>query len=335
MSSIAISVIIPVYNSENYIAECLESILNQSFQNFEVICVDDGSTDSSLSILNDYANIDSRIKVFSLKKSNAGAARNYGLKKAVGKYLSFLDSDDYFDSRMFQLCFERMEKDDSDIVIYSANKFDMITGNHSLITDSLNIKNCPDKTCFCAMDMKPYIFNSFQNWAWNKMFRASFIHGNSLMFQEIQRTNDMAFTCTALVVAKRISIIPEPLVTYRTNSGFSLQDTNYSEPLCFWEAYTETRNRLESMELYKIYEQSFLNWILNGILYNLENIGNKDLTAYQEAYCVVSQLADKEFGFSNYGLCFYYNKKQYLKFKILLKCPKLYKLLKRILILKK
>ena len=89
-----ISVIIPIYNSEKYLEECLDSILNQTLKDIEIICVDDGSTDNSLTILENYAQRDKRIQIFSQQNLHAGIARNHGLEKASGEYVHFMDSDD-------------------------------------------------------------------------------------------------------------------------------------------------------------------------------------------------------------------------------------------------
>ena len=95
-----VSVIIPVYNVEKYLGPCLDSILGQTLNNIEVICVDDGSTDRSLDILREYEKRDARVKVLTQPNTNAGAARNKGIQQARGEYLSFLDSDDHFDPTM-------------------------------------------------------------------------------------------------------------------------------------------------------------------------------------------------------------------------------------------
>ena len=96
--AVKVSVIIPVYNVEKYLRECIDSILNQTLRDLELICVDDGSTDGSLEILHEYEKADSRVKVLTQHNMGAGAARNKGLAIATGEYLSFLDSDDFFAS---------------------------------------------------------------------------------------------------------------------------------------------------------------------------------------------------------------------------------------------
>ena len=100
---ISVSVIIPVFNAEKYLSQCLDSIVNQTLTNIEIICVDDGSTDTSFQILKEYEEKDSRVIVLSKSNAGAGTARNEGLKIAKGKYLSFLDADDFFERNMLEL----------------------------------------------------------------------------------------------------------------------------------------------------------------------------------------------------------------------------------------
>ena len=98
-----VSVVLPVYNVENYLKECLDSLVEQTYKDIEIICVDDGSSDSSLKILKEYAVIDNRIIVLEQKNQGAAVARNFGLSVATGEYVSFLDSDDVFSLNLFQM----------------------------------------------------------------------------------------------------------------------------------------------------------------------------------------------------------------------------------------
>ena len=119
-----VSVIIPVYNTEVYLRECLDSVVNQTLREIEIICIDDGSTDSSLSILKEYAQKDSRIRVLQQENLHSGVARNAGIAIARGKYLVFLDSDDFFETSMLERMCNQAENDESDIVICSNSVYD-------------------------------------------------------------------------------------------------------------------------------------------------------------------------------------------------------------------
>lgn len=125
-----ISVIIPVYNTEKYLAECLDSVLNQTFTDWEAICIDDGSTDNSLEILKEYAKKDKRIKILTQKNQGLSATRNRGIKIATGKYISFIDSDDKIDKNFYSVLFESAEKYNADIAVAEmkiVNKTDIQT----------------------------------------------------------------------------------------------------------------------------------------------------------------------------------------------------------------
>ena len=121
-SEVIVSVIIPVYNSESFLKRCLESITRQSFEKWEAICVDDGSTDKSGTILDELAVKDHRIKVIHKVNEGVSVARNAGIKYAVGKYLCFVDSDDFLHPDTFRLCVELAEKNRADIVAYTYNR---------------------------------------------------------------------------------------------------------------------------------------------------------------------------------------------------------------------
>ena len=105
--SVKVSVILPVYNASDYLHQCMDSIVGQTLKDIEIICVDDGSTDNSLDILKEYEQKDKRVKVIQQKNAGAGAARNNGLSIATGEYLSFLDSDDFFEPDMLEKAYEK------------------------------------------------------------------------------------------------------------------------------------------------------------------------------------------------------------------------------------
>uniref|UniRef100_UPI003864C4B3 glycosyltransferase family 2 protein n=1 Tax=Methanobrevibacter sp. TaxID=66852 RepID=UPI003864C4B3 len=113
-----VSVIIPVYNVEKYLKECLDSVCNQTLANIEIICVNDGSTDNSLAILNEYAQKDGRIKIISQENQGLGAARNRGLEDASADYVYFLDSDDYIELTTLEKLFNNAVSNSSDVVLF-------------------------------------------------------------------------------------------------------------------------------------------------------------------------------------------------------------------------
>lgn len=267
-----ISVIIPVYNADKYLQDCLDSILSQEIKDIQIICVDDGSTDRSREFLEKYASIDSRIIVLEQHNLGAGAARNRGLAVATGEYLYFPDADDILMPGSLAKCYTRMKLEKADVLVFSSNQLDVRTNKITFMPWSLNLSHCPDKKPFSPDDVSDYIFNAFGTWAWNKMFLHDFIEKNNLRFQEIRRTNDFEFVFCALALSSKISIIQEPQYIYRVGTGTSLQDTNSKAPLEFLKAYKETKKKLVKYGLYSKFECSYLNAILGGSFYNLRSV---------------------------------------------------------------
>lgn len=307
-----VSVIIAAYNSEKYIRQCIDSILSQTLQNFELIIVNDGSKDNTHSILEEYQAKDNRITVIEQENLGAGVARNKGLEKASGEYLSFLDADDFFEPSMLEECTSILVHEKSDIAIYSANSYNNETGETVWMPWSFKREYLPEKSPFQPIEMKQYLFNAFQNWPWNKMFRKSFIDKKHIRFQDVRRTNDMAFVCEALAKADLISVIDKPLANYRIRSEEQQQATNHLYPLAFWDAFMETKRRLEQANLYQIYEQSFLNWVLDGCLYNMRS--NKIEYAAFYVACKLKFEGEKTFGFLKHDKDFYYDERLYNRY---------------------
>ena len=117
MADAKVSVIVPVYNAEEYLKRCVDSLRNQTLEDIEIILVDDSSTDSSLEICKDFSGKDSRIKVIHKENEGAGMARNAALRVATGKYIGFVDSDDFVEPDMFKSLFEKAEENESDLVM--------------------------------------------------------------------------------------------------------------------------------------------------------------------------------------------------------------------------
>ena len=303
-NSIKFSVIIPVYNVQDYLSECLDSIVGQTLKDIEIICVDNGSVDESLEILKKYAKRDKRIKILEIGRSNAGAARNAGLAVANGEFLYFIDSDDYCETDLLEKCYKKITEDKADVLIFAADQFDTNSGVHSEMLHSLFVQFLPSQIPFKPDMMKDRLFNSFQNWPWNKVFRHKFIKDNNISFQEVARTNDMKFTVLALVCAKSITILNEVLIHYRVGNKNSLQATNHLDPMAFWDAYKGTKRALEAKGVYKKYERSFLNFILEGCLYNYNSI--KEVKSKSYAYAVIRYGSGIEFDFFSHDKKYYY-----------------------------
>ena len=269
-----VSVIMPVYNVESYLVECLDSLVKQTLSDVEFICVDDGSSDSSFEILEKYSIQDQRIKIIKQENKGAALARNLGLSVAKGKYVIFLDSDDYFDQNMLKKTVNRAEATNSDIVIFKALAFD--DGSEIKHNLSHKMEKYPlfqEKT-FSSKDLKNVIFNTFLPAAWNKLYRKSFLEENKLEFQNIKRTNDLLFTSKSLIKANKIVLVNEFLLYYRNRLKNSLQATNCQTPLEFFKALIALKEFLEKESILPLYLDSYYALVSNVIFYNLKTMNS-------------------------------------------------------------
>lgn len=303
-----ISVIIPIYNAEKYLHECLDSVLRQTERDVQIICVDDGSTDASYNILKAYAESDSRIEIAKGHSKGGGAARNVGMAMAKGEYIAFLDADDYMDETFLEKMYQKGSMEKADIVVCGVYFLYQATGALRSVNDGLREENLPDKDVFSYKDMKSYIFNTFHNWAWNKMFRREFIEKHKLQFQEILRSNDLLFTCKALVEAKRITTVKEHLITYRIDEGGnSCQNTNEVQMYGFYEAFLALKKYLLEKEVYEDVKQSFVNHALDGCIANLNTMefteAHKELfEKLKQEIFVALDIVDYKDGYYRYNI---------------------------------
>ena len=267
-----VSVIIPIYNAGKYLHACLDSVVNQTLKEIEIICVDDGSTDNSLQIVQDYVKRDPRIKAFSQPNMNAGAARNRGLQYATGKYLSFLDADDFFELNMLELAFKKAEEAKADIVVFRSDLYYEKDNRYDVMRYTVVEENLPEQRPFAGTDIKRDIFKSFIGWAWDKLFLREYVVKNSLTFQEQRSSNDLYFTYLALAKARRITVIDGLLAHHRTRVVSSLEATRTKSWDCFYKALLELREGLANAGLYKHFEKDYISYCIHFSLYNLNSL---------------------------------------------------------------
>jgi glycosyltransferase involved in cell wall biosynthesis len=271
-----VSVIVPVYNAEKYLEQCLDSILNQTLREIEIICVDDGSSDSSKAILNRYRQKDERLIIVEQANSGAGAARGHGQRLAKGKYLSFLDSDDFFEPQMLEKAYERCELDQAQICIFGTQYIDDTkSGEATPAPWKLKLSVLPQHRPFSWREIPERLFNFCDGCAWDKLFLASFIRDNEVEFGEYPNCEDTKFTFTALSRAERITWLDEVFVNYRTNQASSLTARLSKAPLCFVETYRYLKQRLVADGTYALLEKSFGNRALDCAYWTFNLIDDK------------------------------------------------------------
>lgn len=309
-NSIKISVIVPIYNEETYLEECLNSILAQTLQEIEILCIDDGSTDCSLEILHSYAAKDSRIKVFTQKNRYAGTARNVGIKYAKGKYLSFLDADDFFSPFLLERLYKAAEKQGSDIVMCNAYEYNCMTGD----TYKRNVweekEFLPEnRRSFNREDIPDKLFQLTNGWAWDKLFRTLFIRDKKLFFSGSRVANDGYFVYMAIALAGCITKIEDYLITQRVNNMDSLSNTRNYSWYCGIQMLYDIKDGLKKEELYKKLEITFLNFALKYLVWTLESLKERNIK--KEIYRYIQYECEEKFGILRIGRESYYDKNQY------------------------
>lgn len=215
-----VSVVIPVYNAERYLRQCLDSVVTQTLREIEILCVNDGSSDSSLAILQEYADKDARLRVFTQENAGPGAARNRALDEALGEYLIFWDADDHFRSDALEKLYRAAKAQEADVCVCDAQDFEDDSGaplDHSYLR-----RPYPDTPVFSAADCPERIFNFTSTVVWNKLIRRQFLLDASIRFPPEHGIEDIRFTLLLLALAGRICVCDEKLIFYRVGHGGTL-----------------------------------------------------------------------------------------------------------------
>ncbi len=201
-NNIDISIIVPIYNAEKYLKKCIDSLVNQTKKELEIILVNDGSTDNSERIIKEYK--DKRIKYFKNKNQGIGKTRNFGIEQATGKYLMFVDSDDYIEKNMCKLMFDKAFSNSLDIVVCDYYK---VTGNEMKEEKIKDYKNT-------TLKENPSLLLEINLAPWNKLYKTDLIKKNNIKFIENLKYEDAPFVCEALDKAKKIGKINRSLNYY-------------------------------------------------------------------------------------------------------------------------
>ncbi len=207
-----VSVVVPVYNVSEYLGQCLDTILLQTLQDIEIICVDDGSTDGSLDILNTYAFLDNRLKVIHQENKGLGPTRNLGMTEATGEFIIFLDSDDFFEPEMLEKMVAKAEEDGSDMVVCGFLSFDNETevDDHEAKISEVYLAMSPLSPQERSVDL----FSICSAAVWTKLFKSEFIKNNNLQFNN-EYAEDIPFSYTAMALSSKISLLADCFVHYR------------------------------------------------------------------------------------------------------------------------
>ena len=257
---IKVTVIVPIYNACKHLRPALESIIAQTLKEIEIICVDDGSTDTSLDMLKIYQKRDNRIRIVTETNAGPGHARNNGLRRARGKYVAFLDADDFFDPDMLEKLYNHAEANDLDIAIADYDIFEHKKGRFVANIDSEHAKIFDGGAVTSKNEHPDYILDSTTGAAWNKLFNKTFLLEKNITFTtEALIFEDVYFTSSALAFAERVAKVPEILVHHRIYSQQSRARTFKKYYLQVPGVFLKLKEFLMKGGMYQPLAKGFLN----------------------------------------------------------------------------
>ncbi len=268
-----ISVIIPVYNTGKFLCKCVDSVIHQSYQNLEIILVDDGSTDDGPSICNEYINFDTRIAVIHKKNGGVSSARNTGIDKAHGEYLCFIDSDDYIDQYMLEKLYHTASEHNADITFCNYN--DVYDAEYlGRKYESMEIKRgvISSVEAIGQLDLVPFIV------VWNKLYKKRVF--KNIRYPEGYFYEDEIVIHRLYGECEKIAVIPDRLYFYRHHNG-SITDTTEKnirkldtiKALCDRAVYCHMKgwSELENIAAARLWNF----WLEKYFLFDQEDIGNR------------------------------------------------------------
>lgn len=218
MNEYKVSIIVPVYNVEKYLPVCMESLVNQTLEDIEIIVVNDGSPDNSIKILEEYEkNYPDKVKVYTTENRGVSHARNYGLDRASGDFIMFVDSDDFIELDMAEKLYSKAVKDNNDLVMCARYNVYEVEGKKELIRKLMNIFSMNQN--FNMKERKFELVHA-SPFPWDKLFKRTLLDG--IRFPEGIRFEDLVVAFEAATMAESIGVVPEPLYNYRktTQGGF-------------------------------------------------------------------------------------------------------------------
>ena len=295
-----ISVIVPIYKVEKYLRECIESIINQTYKDLEIILVDDGSPDNCTAICDEYASKDSRIKV--IHKENGGliAARISGVEAATGEYVTFVDGDDFISKRMYSMVADTIDKYSPDMVMteffWSLEKKD-IPSERTLFKEYYNRSEIENEIIPSMLfDGKYYEFGVYPN-CWTKIVKKDILVDNIMNVDErVRMGEDAAFTYGCIMDSQSIAVVREPLYYYR-NLESSMSNAYDSALIDIWSIPYEAIREKAEAKVIDINKQLgfYLLYLMNFLVRNETNPNNNSKSKVAEVLFNFKYIGDLKY----------------------------------------
>ena len=260
-SEIKVSVIVPVYNAAEYLAPALDSIVDQTLVEIEIICVDDGSVDSSLEILKSYRERDGRVRILTENNAGPSVARNKGIVRARGKYIIFLDADDFYELSLLERLYNFAEENSLDIAASEYKVYDNSSADFKRHLPAAHAEIFEQTPVTSKNEHPDEIFESMTGYIWNKMFLRDFIIRKELLFdKDLFVFEDVNFVISALAMAERVGKLDDVLVYHRVYSDQTRARTFRKYYRQVPLVYKKAKEFLMHNGMYLPLSKSFLNF---------------------------------------------------------------------------
>ena len=272
-----VSIIVPVFNVEPYLRRCLDSIVNQTYTNLEIILVDDGSPDNCPAICDEYAARDKRVVVIHKDNGGLSDARNAGLDICNGEYISFVDSDDWVDKRYVEILLEPLQIQKYDFIIADyAKTAEMSSDKHLFCPKGLIHGNDAIVSAYCRQTYPPS--------AWGKLYKRSFIETKKFRFKKKLLFEDQLWSCQLAVAAQNIFTIHEKLYNYtvRTDSIMQSSDTDFTKKIISWKIIISSEKKI--LEPYRKKLSSDFDLFFRNKIAEMLKMTNFERKHYNEAF---------------------------------------------------
>ena len=231
-----VSIIIPVYGVEKYIAKCLDSLVNQTLDDIEIIVVNDGSPDNSQKIIDKYVKkYPDKVKSYIKENGGQGSARNYGIKYATGEYVGYVDSDDYVEKDMYKKLYDKAKVDDLDIVV---------CGSYNVVEETENKVVDLDKIIFDDKKLNSFFGRMA---VWNKIYKKKLVE--NMKFRSKVWYEDLDFTVNVLSKAKKVDYVNEPFYDYLIREGSTMNNSNIERNLEILLAFDDIKDNKKYSEI--------------------------------------------------------------------------------------
>ena len=265
-----VSVIIPTYNSEKYLDECLKSVINQTFRDYEIIIVDNKSEDNTLKIIEKYMKDNKNITLIRLDRNlKQGIARNTGVQNSIGEYIMFVDSDDKVSPEFINKMYNKITSDNADMTICRWATFDNKTGKINFKHGYANFHRLPEQfkeSSFKWSDIKEEVFSQ-SNVPWDKIYKKSFLIGKNVEFPGGMFFEDNVFSFDAILKAEKITVLDECLIYYRVNRKQAVTARCDETFFDYLKIFSKIEENLKKIGLYEEMKYHFINYKVRSVFW--------------------------------------------------------------------